>query len=148
MRVKQEEERLAAEEKARAAKRPRHEDLVLRKLTEQDPEDISTLNTTFKAVIGQPHPRRMGDFDAFVYDSNKDKREDREVEELRKKLQSLKVVARAKVSQNRIYSAAYHPEVSKDLIFFGGMLLIILWRSSLIFGSCTRQTRRVGYLGR
>jgi hypothetical protein len=33
----------------------------------------------------------------------------------------LKVVAQAKVTAVRIYSAAYHPEVSKDLIFFGGL---------------------------
>ncbi|KAF5358192.1 hypothetical protein D9756_001524 [Leucocoprinus leucothites] len=119
LRIKQEEERLAAEEQARAAKRPRHEDLVLHKLVEQDPEDISTLNIMFKAVTNQSHPRRTGDFDAFEYENDKDKREQREVEELRKRLGSLKVVARAKVNQNRIYSAAYHPDVSKDLIFFG-----------------------------
>lgn len=29
-------------------------------------------------------------------------------------------MSRAKVTQDRIYSAAYHPEKSKDLIFFGG----------------------------
>jgi len=32
----------------------------------------------------------------------------------------LKVVARAKVMQDRVYSAAYHPDPTKDLIFFGG----------------------------
>jgi hypothetical protein len=32
----------------------------------------------------------------------------------------LKVVARAKVVTERIYCAAYHPEKTKDLIFFGG----------------------------
>ncbi|KAJ3564049.1 hypothetical protein NP233_g8544 [Leucocoprinus birnbaumii] len=119
LRIKQEEERLAAEEQARAAKRPRHEDLVLHKLVEQDPEDISTLNTTFKSVISQPQPRRVGDFDGFEYENDKAKQEQREVEDLRKRLGSLKVVARAKVNQNRIYSSAYHPDVSKDLIFFG-----------------------------
>lgn len=67
-----------------------------------------------------------------MYD-DKDKRENREVDELRKRLQSLKVVARAKVNQNRIYSAAYHPELSKDLIFFGGTLLIALEMSYLSF---------------
>lgn len=87
----------------------------------QDPEDISTLNNIFKAVTTLPHPRRAGEFDAFVY-NDKDKRESREVAELTKKLESLKVVARAKVNQNRIYSAAYHPEISKDLVFFGGEL--------------------------
>lgn len=126
MRIKQEEERLAAEGQARAAKKPRHEDLVLHKLVPQDPEDISTLNNIFKAVTTLPHPRRVGEFDAFVY-SDKDKRESREVAELTKKLESLKVVARAKVNQNRIYSAAYHPEISKDLVFFGGELQTLLW---------------------
>ncbi|XP_006458082.1 hypothetical protein AGABI2DRAFT_183171 [Agaricus bisporus var. bisporus H97] len=119
LRIKQEEARFEAEEKARTAKRPRHEDLVLHKLVEQDPEDISTLDTVFKSVVDESHPRRVGDFDAFEYDDDSDKREAREVAKLREKLQSLKVVARAKVNQNRIYSAAYHPEVSKDLIFFG-----------------------------
>lgn len=123
LRVKQEEERFEAEEKTRTAKRPRHEDLVLHKLAEQDPEDISTLDTLFKAVVDEPHPRRIGDFDAFVYDSDTDKREAREVEQLKKRFRSLKIIARAKVNQNRIYSAAYHPEVTKDLIFFGGMLV-------------------------
>ncbi|KXN86877.1 hypothetical protein AN958_09472, partial [Leucoagaricus sp. SymC.cos] len=119
LRIKQEEERLEAEEQGRTAKKPRHEDLVLHKLIEQDPEDISTLNTMFQVVVSKPHPRRVGDFDAFVYESDRDKREEREVEDLRKRLGSLKVVARAKVNQNRIYSAAYHPDVSKDLVFFG-----------------------------
>lgn len=130
MRIKQEEERLEGEQRARAAKRPRHENLVLHKLVEQDPEDISTLNVTLKAVISQSHPRRIGDFDAFVYESDKDKREQREVEDLKKRLESLKVAARAKVNQNRIYSAAYHPDVSKDLVFFGGMF------SPLLSGKC------------
>ena len=48
-------------------------------------------------------------------------RDEREVENLKKRLGSMKIVARAKVNQNRIYSCAYHPDVSKDLIFFGGM---------------------------
>lgn len=100
---------------------------------EQDPEDISTLDTVFKSVVDESHPRRVGDFDAFEYDDDSDKREAREVAKLREKLQSLKVVARAKVNQNRIYSAAYHPEVSKDLIFFGGKLVIIV---KLYFHSC------------
>lgn len=124
-RITQEKVRLEAEQHARAAKKARHEDLVLHKLVEQDPEDISTLNVTFKAVISQPHPRRVSDTEAFVYESDKDKREEREVEDLKKRMGSLKVVARAKVNQNRIYSAAYHPDVSKDLVFFGGMFSLL-----------------------
>lgn len=120
-RIKQEEEQLEAEEKARAAKRPRHGDLMLHELVEQDLKDIdiSTLNITFETIVSQPHPRRVGNCDAFEYDNGK--RDEREVENLRKRLGSMKVVARAKVTQDRIYSSAYHPDTSKDLIFFGGM---------------------------
>lgn len=32
----------------------------------------------------------------------------------------MKIVARAKVTQDRVYSAAYHPDPTTDLIFFGG----------------------------
>jgi len=72
-----------------------------------------------KVIVSRPHARRVGDFDTFEYDDGK--RDEREVENLKKRLGSMKVVARAKVTQNRIYSCAYHPDVSKDLIFFGGM---------------------------
>jgi WD repeat-containing protein 76 len=48
------------------------------------------------------------------------KREAAEVAALSERLRELKVVARAKVTQDRVYSAAYHPEPTKDLIFFGG----------------------------
>jgi hypothetical protein len=126
LRIKREEERLEAEERAREAKRARHEDLLLNKLVEHGPEDLSTLNTTFKTVVNRPHTRRVRDFDAFVYESDKDKQEEHEIRELRKRLGSLRVVARAKVNQNRIYSAAYHPEVSKDLVFFGGMVVALV----------------------
>lgn len=60
----------------------------------------------------------MADPDAFTFDN--DKENGRCVAELREKLQNLKVVSRAKVTLNRVYSAAYHPDVTKDLIFFGG----------------------------
>lgn len=92
---------------------------MLHKLVEQDPEDISTLDMTLKAIVGHPHARRVSDCDTFEYDNSK--RDEREVENLKKRLGSMRVVARAKVNQNRIYSCAYHPDVSKDLIFFGGM---------------------------
>ncbi|KAG7092509.1 hypothetical protein E1B28_008860 [Marasmius oreades] len=109
------EARLEAEERARAAKRPRHEDLDLQVLTKDDPEEASSLSDQLQALSQQR--RRTADPEAYVYDD--DKKEQREVEDLRKKLQNLKVVSRAKVTQDRIYSAAYHPEVTKDLIFFG-----------------------------
>ena len=39
------------------------------------------------------------------------------------RLQNLKVVSRAKVTENRVYNAAYHPEKTKDIVFFGGEYL-------------------------
>ncbi|KAJ8482107.1 hypothetical protein ONZ45_g15069 [Pleurotus djamor] len=112
------EERLEAEERARAAKRPRHHELDLHALVgDQGAEELSTLSTSLKMVLKEDHPRRAGDIDAFEFEDHKE--EEQAVKELRSKLQSLKVVARAKVTEDRVYSAAYHPEPSKDLIFFG-----------------------------
>lgn len=50
----------------------------------------------------------------------KDKKEAVEVAALREQFQNMKVVARAKVTQSRVYSAAYHPDPTTDLVFFGG----------------------------
>ncbi|KZP19487.1 WD40 repeat-like protein [Athelia psychrophila] len=111
-RAREAEEALEAEERARAAKRPRHDDLVLATLVEDaDPMDLSSLSEALKVTS---QPRRVGTVEAMS-----ESREAREIQELRDKLQGLKVVSRAKVTQDRIYSAAYHPEVTKDLIFFG-----------------------------
>lgn len=119
-RAKEAEERLESEERARIAKRPRHQALHLATLAEEHaPEELSTLSTALQTMVQTSQPKRAGDPEAFTFDD--DKKENTIVSELREKLQSLKIVSRAKVTQNRVYSAAYHPEVSKDLIFFGGM---------------------------
>jgi hypothetical protein len=65
-----------------------------------------------------------------VFESSK--KEDAEVAALRARFQNMKIVARAKVTQDRVYSAAYHPEPTKDLVFFGG--------------ACAR-TFKLGYVG-
>ena len=65
-----------------------------------------------------PRPRPSGTYDSFSYEDTEE--EEREVTELKKKLSKLKIVARARVTMDRVYSAQYHPETSKDLIFFGG----------------------------
>ncbi|KAH9005298.1 WD40 repeat-like protein [Lactarius hatsudake] len=114
----EEEERLAAEERAREAKRPRHHELDLETLAEQEESvSLSGLSSTFQSLLLARYPRRRGERDAFVFDSSK--KEDAEVAALRARVQNLKIVARAKVTQDRVYSAAYHPEPTKDLIFFG-----------------------------
>ncbi|KAJ7940584.1 WD40-repeat-containing domain protein, partial [Mycena leptocephala] len=110
------EERMEAEEKARLAKRARHTDLDLITLAENEEEaDIGSLSAALQNV--SQNRRRVRDEDA--YQSEDETEEENFVTELRDKLQDLKVVSRAKVTQDRIYSAAYHPEITKDLVFFG-----------------------------
>ncbi|KAH8106752.1 WD40 repeat-like protein [Cristinia sonorae] len=119
-RRKEEEERLEAEEREREAKRPRHQDLDLDTLGEElDDSQIATLRANFELVLKTVHPRREGDPDRFTFDDDGVDQEAEVVSDLRKRLGKMKVVARAKVCTDRIYSAAYHPEPTKDLIFFG-----------------------------
>jgi len=118
-RIKLEEEKLEAEERARAAKRPRHDTLHFISLTENnDPQDIQKLTDSMTTIEQKKQPRFVQDPDAISFDD--EQKNERDVETLRKQLKELKVVARAKVTENRIYCAAYHPEPTKDLIFFGG----------------------------
>ena len=120
-RKKEEDERVSAEEQARLAKRPRTQDLDLAVLTsteELDDKEMSALRASLQAITHKSIPRGVGSVDAWVYESHK--QEEKELQELRKRLGEMKVVVRAKVTQDRIYSAAYHPEPTKDLIFFGG----------------------------
>ncbi|PCH38131.1 WD40 repeat-like protein [Wolfiporia cocos MD-104 SS10] len=117
-RAKEEEERLEVEERARQAKKPRHHDLDLSNLLdESETDELITLRVMLQTTITNEYSRRTGAQDAFVYED--EKKEEAAVTELRGKLEGLKIVARAKVTQDRIYSAAYHPEPTKDLIFFG-----------------------------
>ncbi|KAA1471117.1 WD40 repeat-like protein [Dentipellis sp. KUC8613] len=115
LRRKQEQEQLEEEERLREAKKPRHQDLDLMALT--DDHLTSGIREVFEALTHEAHPRRVARSDAFVFDN--ENKEDAEVTALRERLQNLKVVARAKVTENRVYCAAYHPEKTKDLIFFG-----------------------------
>lgn len=118
-RRKQEAERLEAEEKAREAKRPRHHDLDISTLGEDmDSQELSHLTSALDVIVKATYPKRVSTHDAFIFDE--DQQEEAEVAELKSKLQNLRVVSRAKVTRDRVYSAAYHPEVTKDLILFGG----------------------------
>lgn len=119
--AKESEERLIAEEAERAAKRPRHYDLDLAILNEDSKHgsDVPSLRTTLDVLVQEPRPRAVGDREAYVFDDDDAEREETELADLRRRMQGLKVVARAKVTQDRVYSAAYHPEPTKDLIFFG-----------------------------
>ncbi|KAL1747567.1 WD40-repeat-containing domain protein [Schizophyllum fasciatum] len=132
LRAKVEADRLEAEERAREAKRPRHQELSLRTIVEdvEEGEVTALLNALHfsseeDAKPSSPAPkvqswRRAADPEAFVYSAADAEEEDKEVAALRDVLQGLRIVSRAKVTQDRVYSVAYHPERSKDLIFFGG----------------------------
>ncbi|PFH54309.1 hypothetical protein AMATHDRAFT_72815 [Amanita thiersii Skay4041] len=117
-RAKEAEERLKAEEHARIAKLPRHQDLRLSILVgEEAAEDADKVASELVNATRKAYPRSIGDPASFDFeDENKDSAA---VKELRQRLANMKVISRAKVTQNRIYSCAYHPEVTKDLIFFG-----------------------------
>ncbi|KAF9464748.1 WD40 repeat-like protein [Collybia nuda] len=116
-RAKEAEERLEAEERARITKRPRHHDLGISTLAEEGLNELSALSSALYSVAQTSQPRRVGDPEAFSFDDNK--KDEACLAELRARLQQLQVVSRAKVTQDRVYSAAYHPEITKDLIFFG-----------------------------
>ena len=127
------------EEERRLASRPRHNKLDLINLVEGGgAEEIDTLSAAMQSV-SKDVKRNVPDFEDFVYDD--DKKEEREVDELRKKLSGMVVHARAKVTKSRIYSAAYHPEVTKDLIFFGGALFYA-FQVLCGFYNCLPQTRK------
>ncbi|KAJ4487903.1 WD40-repeat-containing domain protein [Lentinula aciculospora] len=115
--AKEAEERIEAQERERLTKKPRHDDLNLIALTDEDTAEVASLSKELQNITQTPQPRRSANAEAFVFEE--DAKGHAQVEELRKKLQGLNVVARAKVTENRIYSAAYHPEPTKDLIFFG-----------------------------
>lgn len=121
LRRQQENERLAAEERVREAKKPRHEELDLIQLTktaEMEDDERNQLSLALQEIARNSHPRKVAGHSDFDYED--EKKEKVEVEHLRKQLQRMRVVSRAKVCDNRIYSSAYHPEKTKDLIFFGG----------------------------
>ena len=85
---------------------------------EWEPGAITGLSSRLQTLLLERHPRRVADQDAFVFQWDKD--ETAEVAALRERFQNMKIVARAKVTQDRVYSAAYYPDPTSDLIFFGG----------------------------
>lgn len=86
-------------------------------LIENGPEDTESLSNAMEA-IPKTSVLRVGNFDDYAFEDSKE--DERALKDLRERMGKLVVKARARVSQQRIYSAAYHPEVTKDLIFFGG----------------------------
>lgn len=112
-RAKEAEDAIEAEERARAAKRPRHHVLdIVTLVGDAEPQNNISLSGLLSELTLQP--KRVG-----IIAAKQESQEAKDVKELQEKLKGLKVVSRAKVTEDRIYSAAYHPEVTKDLVFFG-----------------------------
>lgn len=84
---------------------PRHQDLELETLaeSEHDKEEQATLLLQFSDLRKLSYPKKVAEPRALkTINSEKDK--------LEKEMQNMTVVARAKVTRDRIYSAAYHPD--------------------------------------
>ncbi|KAI0093549.1 WD40-repeat-containing domain protein [Irpex rosettiformis] len=115
LRKEAEEARLAEEERARAASKPRHDDLEMNTLLDdQEASTVMSFTSALQATLESGQPQRVGNHDDY-----EDPKEKREVAELKEKFKNLKIISRAKVTKERVYCAAYHPEVTKDLVFFG-----------------------------
>ncbi|EKM55479.1 uncharacterized protein PHACADRAFT_208996 [Phanerochaete carnosa HHB-10118-sp] len=117
LRQKLEQERLEAEERAREVKKPRHDSLEMyAHLEDQEAQEVMALTASLQVTTKTVNARRVGDMNSYQYD---EEHHEAAVTELKKKLGGMEIVSRAKVTKERIYSAAYHPEKTKDLIFFG-----------------------------
>ena len=140
---KEEEERFEAEERARRARQPRHEELDIPTLMPDSEEhEIDELASTLGSISKSSYASRISN-KLYVFSNTSE--EKAEVDNLKKRLKDMKIVSQNKLTSDRIYSSAYHPEKSKDLIFFGGKS-----SHSLQFNahSFTRQTRAFIDLGR
>lgn len=125
-------------------------------LDDQDASSVMALTSSLQVVLESSQPVRVGNQEDFAYDSEDGgkKKEKRKVEGLKEKFGGMKIVSRAKVTKERVYCAAYHPEVTKDLIFFGGTLTSTLPIVAVFISTLTililihRQERFTGNMGR
>lgn len=112
---------IAREHELHQAKRRRHNDLELAELVDEEDEGLaSSFFTEFSSLTEQT--QRTGDPEKFLY--HDDAQEKASVEGLKADIAGMKIVSRAKVTQNRVYCAVYHPDITKDLIFFGGNISV------------------------
>jgi hypothetical protein len=116
---------LEQEERKRVARLPRHHNLDLETLGtgEQTPEETAELRASLSQLSYQKDFFEPGAMSEAYFE---ERLVDSALEELKAELEDLMVVSRAKVTQDRIYSSAYHGDKTKDLIFFGGRFLIIV----------------------
>jgi WD repeat-containing protein 76 len=103
----------------RQARLPRHQDLDLEVLLGGDADDKgrAELAIQLSGLCGSSHPGVVGD----AHDWDEDKTNPEKVR-LREELKKMKVVSRAKVTQDRVYSMAYHPEPVSCVTLFHSRL--------------------------
>lgn len=87
-------------------------------IEDQEASEVMALTSTLQATTKEVNARCVGNPRSYLYDEEK---HEAAVTELKEKMRKLKIVSRAKVTKERVYSAAYHPERTKDLVFFGGL---------------------------
>lgn len=83
----------------------------------EDEETISGLASTLHSLSSTSFPRHDSEKQYSFYDNKEEKAE---ADSLKKRFQNMKIASLAKLTQDRIYSSAYHPDKTKDVIFFGG----------------------------
>ncbi|KAH7107553.1 WD40 repeat-like protein [Auriculariales sp. MPI-PUGE-AT-0066] len=113
-------QRIEADDRERKAKKPRHEQLDLATLgRELSDEELSSLRSSVRVVLDSLHKLQVGDNEKQWDWDESSESEHPDLTALKAACKSMRVVSRAKVTQDRVYSMAYHPERTKDLIFFG-----------------------------
>lgn len=75
-------------------------------------EDLVSLRQTLRVTCDLKQPKLVGD-ESMTWDEKET--EDRDLGALKDAIKSMRVVSRAKVTQDRIYSMAYHPERVRSL---------------------------------
>lgn len=128
---------------AKRAREPRHHDLDLQEVLEaqSDEEEMDKSRALLLVQLGElsskPYPRATGrDADSAKGSAEKSK--------LKKQLDDMKIVSRAKVTNDRIYSMAYHPEkVSQFTVSERVFTVVIDEGSSLLW----RQAWPARYMG-
>jgi len=111
--AKEEAERNAALERAEAAKKPRHQDLDLTATGDElPPTELSSLRFTLSSLCDTKRPRVVGT--GTTSRDNEIKADDK-LNELEDQLRKVTLRSLAKVTDDRVYSIAYHPEEVRTL---------------------------------
>ena len=131
-RVEAPERMLTQEERARAARMPRHHDLTLKDLADKAELEhgvFTGLTAEFEALVRTPHARRAGAQDAFVYDAD-DKAEAREVAAQLEQSLGPDLTVRDWTRTNRNWFAAV--QVEKRLMFIILTLIVAVAAFNLV----------------